>query len=195
MEKQVIAAQLHPIVRGLSTSATSSPLDDHRPADRPTAYHTTAATAKILCGPCSKSQPEQIRASHRRDESLVMRAHNPFQTESLSLVIGFVWTSQVVIAEMPCYPILDQVNQFRIHELVFIRNVKDVQWRCADSVAKLSEYSCTMLCLHHENDISPNQIGVTELSRRPNTQPARTDGEPIIVAKHTFRCGASPPVS
>ncbi len=100
------------MVRGFRPSATSSPLDDHRPADRPTAYHTTAATANILCGPCPESQPGQIQANHRRDQSLVMRAHNPFQTESLSLVIGFVWTNQVLIAEMPCYPILDQVNQF-----------------------------------------------------------------------------------
>ena len=73
MEKRVIAARLQWMVRGLRPSATSSTLDDRRTALRSASYHTTAATAIIFRGACRKSQPRQIQASHRRDESLVMR--------------------------------------------------------------------------------------------------------------------------
>ncbi len=48
IEKRVFAAQLHPIVRRLRSPAADLPLDDHRPADRSTSYHTTAATANIF---------------------------------------------------------------------------------------------------------------------------------------------------
>jgi hypothetical protein len=61
------------MVRGLRTSATSSTLDDRRPARRSTSYHATAATAIIFRGPYRKPQAAEIQASHCRDDSLLMR--------------------------------------------------------------------------------------------------------------------------
>ncbi len=48
MEKRVIAVWLRLLVRRLRPSATSSRLDDCRPADQSTSYHTTAATANTF---------------------------------------------------------------------------------------------------------------------------------------------------
>ena len=50
--------------------STSSTLDDRRPADRRTSYHTTAATAIIFSRSMLEVAAGRIRASHRRDDSM-----------------------------------------------------------------------------------------------------------------------------
>ncbi len=62
MEKRVIAASVHPLVRGLRPSATSSTMDDRRPADRRLCYHTTRAVANFFSRPTSRYPIQQSNA-------------------------------------------------------------------------------------------------------------------------------------
>jgi hypothetical protein len=61
------AASVHPMVRGLGSSATSPLLDDRRPTCRPSSYHTTAAVASIFSW---SRVPKSDRSSHRYYDSV-----------------------------------------------------------------------------------------------------------------------------
>lgn len=88
----------------------------------------------------------------------------------------------------------DEFHQFLIHKLVFVWNVKRIDWRKI-KMSKGPKNPRLVFLLHHQNQICPVDILVGYLVPALRSNADRSYIDPLVFGVQAFRCWATPLVT